>query len=313
MPRAAVMLRILAARPVCIGPSRILLLPAGRLVSVVLSPAGAARISPARPVRIIERVPLALRPRIAPGRRRRRRGNRSRRQRGEQRSCELTRRHDARRTVAGLKLHGPAGKLGQRLRHRGDDLPRSARLTIGDRSRRQGRIVRTWPASGERGVEQPAEAAGVSEYRVLRGRTGQRGIDAEPDDLHLAGLAQPDRARRQAQVSNAGRVRRRQCGSRLGDHASASRGLERPGRQQVSKRLAGRPLHDDVGAIPGVFHIEDLGQSRIGEPACRPGRRDNISDPGVTLLEGEDGDGSGQSLVDRLPGSPPRPCGDSVL
>ena len=117
-----------------------------------------------------------------------------------------------------------AGDVVDGRRHPGPDLARAARPAVGGLGRRwQRRPPLARPVGGQRRVEELAEPPGVGERRVVGGRPGQGGIDAETDDLHPAAVGPAQRAGREAQVGHPGGVG---GGERLG------------------------PLGDDLGALP---------------------------------------------------------------
>ena len=118
---------------------------------------------------------------------------------------------------------------------------------------------------------------------------------------------------RQAQVREAGGVRRRHRVGGLGDDPRAAHRIERAGREQVVQGVAGRPLHHDVGVVPVVLDVEDLRQPGVGQPAGGARRGDDLAQPRETGRESEHGDRAGQRLVDGLPGSPASSRGDPVL
>ncbi len=100
---------------------------------------------------------------------------------------------------------------------------------------------------------------------------------------------------------------------RLGHDPGAAPGVDRACRQKVLQGVAGRPLHHDVGTVPVVLDVEDLGQPGVIHPAGRPGGGDDLADPRKTGRESEDRDGPRERFVDRLPGSPASGCGYPVL
>src|SRR5690606_39855961 len=135
------------------------------------------------------------------------------------------------------------------------------------------------------------------------------------DAEELDGAARrPDEvARGEAQVGDAGGVG---GGDRLGRLVQQGRGaarLQRGFGEHSLQGLAGDPLADDVGALAAVVGVEHLGEPRVGEPAGRAGGGDHLADPGELRVEGADGDGPGQDLVDGLPEARPAGVADAFL
>ena len=123
------------------------------------------------------------------------------------------------------------------------------------------------PVSGERGIQQPGQAAGVRQHRVAILRPGERREDPQAGDRDLAVRAAPQGGRAEAQVREPGFVRDGQRVSGLGDHAGRLPGIERARREQVGQAGAGRPSGDDEQGLNVVIGIEDPGQPRIADPA----------------------------------------------
>ena len=114
-------------------------------------------------------------------------------------------------------------------------------------------------------------------------------------------------------MRDACRVRRRERSSGVRDHPRGPVRLERPLRKQVGEGVAGRPLHDDVGVIPVVLDVEDLGEPGVGQPAGRASRGNDIANSRESGGKCEDGDRSGEGFVNGLPCIPASAGGYPVL
>ena len=191
-----------------------------------------------------------------------------------------------------------------------------------EQSRRGPGGRRAGPVAGQRGVEQPGEVPRVGEFGVIRAvvrrgqrswvRPGQRGVDAEPGDLHAAARCPVQAGRIQPQVRQAELVRGRDRPRRLHDQRGRAGRLERAFREHVEQRLAGHPLEHDVSQLVAVLHVEHLGETRVAEPARGPRGGDGLGHPGEAGREGEHGDRAGQGLVRGLPVRPAGARGDLV-
>src|SRR5713226_3215065 len=84
----------------------------------------------------------------------------------------------------------------------------------------------------------------------------------------------------------------RQRGGHLDDDPSGPARIERPGGEHVTERLAGRPLHNDIGVVEGILDIKDLRQPGVGEPAGRAGRSYHLGGARKAGCEREYSDGT---------------------
>ena len=110
-----------------------------------------------------------------------------------------------------------------------------------------------------------ADMYGPHTNEQLVGRAGAAPLSLAPAPLQLpelapggveewVGLARDG----QPQVRQAGRVRHRDRLRRLGHQGSRPGRVERAVAEHVGQRLAGHPLHDDVGAVARVVDVEHL-------------------------------------------------------
>src|ERR1700743_2602678 len=92
----------------------------------------------------------------------------------------------------------------------------------------------------------------------------------------------------------------------VGATGAVGGGVERAARlKDLGQRVAADPLEHDVRLAAAVLDVEDLGHSRVGQPACRPCGGHDLWDSREALRERQDGDGTRGRLVDGLT---PRPA-----
>ena len=244
---------------------------------------------------------------------------------GRRRRCRRRRYHPVQRggqhggrgdrgVAVGLALEeDPAGDVVDAGGDAGPDLAGAARVPVNLGGGRQRRPLAAWPVCGQRGVQQFPQAERVGQGRIVSGDARQGRVDAQANDLHAAAGRPAQRVGVEAQVGDARGVRDGERLGALGYDLRALAGVERPVGQQIFQGVPGHPLHDDVGVVPVLFHVEDLRQPGVGEPACRPGRGHRVGDAREPAGEREHGDGPGERFVDRLPGCPPTTGADPVF
>ena len=219
----------------------------------------------------------------------------------------------------------PAGHLVDAGRDARGHLTRRAQAGAVLRRRRQqcwrrpGGARLAGPVAGQRGVEQPGQVLRVGEFRVVRavlgrgqGRPGQRGVDAEPGDLHPAAYRPVHAGRVQPEVRQADFVRGRDRPRCLHHHRGRAGRIERALGEHVEQRRHAHPLQHHVGQLFAVLHVEHLGEARVAEPARGPGGGHRLGHPGKTGREREHGDRTGEGLVRGFPVRPAGARGDLV-
>ena len=200
----------------------------------------------------------------------RQRGRRRRAQRGPGRRAwpgnrgqldrQLGQAEDRRPAFAGWPGQRPACHRVDALRYAGPDLAGPGYPASGARRGRERTRSFPRPVSGERGIQQPGQAAGVRLGRVVILRPGERRDDPQAADRDLAARAAPQAGRAEAQVREPGLVRDGQRVRGLGDHTGRPPGIERARREQVGQAGARRPPGDDERGLRTLIGIKDPGQ-----------------------------------------------------
>ncbi|MEU8384349.1 FAD-dependent oxidoreductase [Streptosporangium sp. NPDC048865] len=215
----------------------------------------------------------------------------------------------------GLRQQRPADDGVQVAGNARGDLARRAEVPVAHGRDGQAAAVTlvARPVAGQPGVQQPAEALGVLAGGVVARHVVQDGVDSQAEQLDRAARRPHQMIGGQAEVGEVRLVRVGQRLRGLGDHRGGPLGVERATGDHVAEGLAAHPLADDVGVAVVLGRVEDLGEAGVGQPAGNPGRRDDLVQPGEVGIEGVDGDGPGEHLVDRLPQRGPARLVDAVL
>ncbi|MFC6932678.1 hypothetical protein ACFQHO_21590 [Actinomadura yumaensis] len=166
---------------------------------------------------------------------------------------------------------------------------------------------------GERGVQHPAEAADVLAGGVVGVAVAEDGVGGDAEQLDGAAGRPDEVAGRQAQVREPGGVRGGDRLGRLVQQGRGAAGLQRRLGEHLLQGLADHPLAHHVGALAGVVGVEHLGEARVGQAARGAGGGDDLADAREAGLEGADGDGPGEDLVDGLPEGGAARVADALL
>ena len=226
---------------------------------------------------------------------------------------QLQRRSERGLAITARQGERSAGNLVKRGRHASPDLPGTPQLAVGHRCRGQARKVRARPEAGQGRVQQLTQTLGVGQGGVVGTNAGERSVDAETGYLNPAACGPTHRVGAQAQMREARRMRARQRRGNFRDNSRPGQRLHRADPQQIGEGVADRPLQHDIGAIPVVLDVEDLGQPGVGQSARGPRSGHHLLQSRESSGKCDNADRPGQYLVNRLPGRPPTGCGEPVL